>query len=175
MLERRLEIAFVRSPSRPDLPPTLVATSLFEDPLVVALPPQHRLATKVGYLSVKTLATEDFVMYRRDSGTGVYDQIIALCRHAGFSPRVAQEARDVPTIAGLVAAGLGVAFVPASISSLSIAGVTYRSIREKGAYSAIWLVLRSTDRSPQEQAFSEVTQLNQLPLTASPVPTLKKN
>jgi DNA-binding transcriptional LysR family regulator len=158
MLERRLEVAFVRSETRPDLPPSLRATSLFEDPLMVALPPQHPLTAHTGALSVQALAGEQFVMYRRDSGTGVYEHIMTLCRQAGFSPRIAQEAREVPTIVGLVAAGLGVAFVPAALSSIDVNGVQYRSLREKGARSAMWLVLRTGDVSPQEAAFAELTR-----------------
>ncbi len=157
MLERRLEIAFVRSPKRPDLPATLSVSSLFEDPLMVALPSQHRLAAGNGPLSVKMLANEGFVMFPPGSGTGVYDQIIALCRRAGFAPRIVQEARAVPTIVGLVAAGFGAAFVPASLRSLNITGVTYRALRDKGVQSAIWLVMRAEKRSPQEEAFSELT------------------
>ena len=75
----------------------------------------------------------------------------------GFAPRIAQEARTVPTIVGLVAAGFGVAFVPASLRSLTITGVTYRALRDKGVQSAIWLLMRSEKRSPQEEAFSELT------------------
>ena len=37
-----------------------------------------------------------------------------LCREAGFEPNVSFESEDVHTIRGLVAAGLGVAVIPAS-------------------------------------------------------------
>jgi DNA-binding transcriptional LysR family regulator len=168
MLERRLEVAFVRSSSYPDLPATLTATYVFEDSLVVALPPRHRFATPSLPLSAKVLCDEEFVMYRQNSGTGVYDQIIALCHHAGFSPRIAQEARETPTILGLVAAGLGVAFVPASLGSLNVAGVTYRPLRESGARSTIWLVLRAGKLSPQEEAFSELARTVQARTQDSP-------
>jgi DNA-binding transcriptional LysR family regulator len=158
VLERRLDVAFVRSAKRPELPSTLRAISLFEDPLMIALPPHHPLAARRGALSVNALADEEFVMYRRDSGTGVYDQIMTLCRQAGFSPRLAQEATEVPTIIGLVAAGLGIAFVPASLNSINLNGVVYRPLQEKGAQSAMWLVHRVGEVSPQEAAFSELTK-----------------
>jgi DNA-binding transcriptional LysR family regulator len=119
MLERRMEVAFVRGATRPELPPTLQATRLFEDALVAVLPAQHPLAVQGGALSVEALKDEGFVMFPRESGTGVYDQIIALCQQAGFAPQVAQEARESPTIVGLVAAGLGVAIVPASLQSIN--------------------------------------------------------
>jgi hypothetical protein len=42
-------------------------------------------------------------MHPREIGTGVYDQVIELCQRAGFMPHVAQEARETPTVLGLVA------------------------------------------------------------------------
>ncbi|WP_144157290.1 LysR substrate-binding domain-containing protein [Paraburkholderia sp. BCC1885] len=150
MLEQRMEVAFVRGATRPELPPALQATRLFEDALVAALPAQHPLAVQGGALSVAAFKDEAFVMYPRESGTGVYDQIIALCQQAGFVPRVAQEARESPTIVGLVAAGLGVALVPASLQSINVNGVAYRPLREKAARSAMWLVLRAGTLTPQE-------------------------
>jgi len=158
MLERRMDVAFVRGTAPPELPPTLQATRLFEDALVAVLPSQHPLASRGGALSVGALKDEAFVMYPRESGTGVYDQIIALCQQAGFAPQVAQEARESPTIVGLVAAGLGVALVPASLRSINVNGVAYRPLREKGARSAMWLVLRSGDLPPQEALFATLAR-----------------
>lgn len=158
MLERRLDIGFFRSPKQPELPPNLQALRLFEDALVAVLPPQHSLGTRDEPLPVAALAEEDFVMYPRESGTGVYDQILSLCRQAGFTPRVAQEAREAPTIVGLVAAGLGVALVPASLRSINVNGVMYRALREKAARSAMWLVLREGTLPIQQATFAALAR-----------------
>ncbi|MFC0401431.1 LysR substrate-binding domain-containing protein [Paraburkholderia rhizosphaerae] len=158
LLEQRLDVAIVRSVLAPDLPPTLRATCLLEDSLVVALPAQHRLAGVARPLPISTLAEEPFVMYPRESGTGVYDQIITLCRQAGFAPTVAQEAHAMATILGLVAAGLGVAVVPESLRSVGANGVVYRPIKEKGARSALWLVLWTRQHSAQAAAFAAVAK-----------------
>jgi DNA-binding transcriptional LysR family regulator len=158
MLERRLEVAFVRGPKVPVLPSTLQATHLFEDSLVAVLPSQHELVARGSTLRVSDLMDEAFVIYPRESGTAVYDQIIALCREAGFTPRITQEAREAPTIVGLVAAGLGVALVPACLRSINIQGVAYRLLREKGARSAMWLVMRSGTLPAQEALFAAVAQ-----------------
>jgi len=158
MLEHRLDIAFVRGFESPDLPGSLQAVRLFEDALVVALPPQHRLAKDTGPLAAGALADEAFVMYPREIGTGVYDQIISLCRRAGFAPRVAQEARAVATIVGLVAAGLGVALVPEALRSIGIKGVAYRPLREQEARSAMWMVFKAGQLSAQENGFRELAR-----------------
>lgn len=158
MLDRRLDLALVRGAVAPDLPSTLRAIRLLEDALIVALPPQHRLAGGSGPLSARDLAGDGFVMYPQESGTGVYDQIMSLCRHAGFAPRVTQEARAVSTIVGLVAAGLGVALVPQALRSIDVNGVAYRPLREKQAKSAMWLVFRAGETSAQEQGFRELAE-----------------
>lgn len=48
-------------------------------------------------IALKALAAETLIVYRRRSGPGLYDAILAACNAAGFSPRIAQEApRIVP-------------------------------------------------------------------------------
>lgn len=53
-------------------------------------------------------------MVRREAAPIVYDQILAACHTAGFSPRLAQELHDVHAAMAIAGAGLGVAVVPAS-------------------------------------------------------------
>ncbi|QET01788.1 LysR family transcriptional regulator [Cupriavidus pauculus] len=156
MLERRIDIAFIRSAQAPDLPPTLGAMRLFEDALVVALPPKHPLSAGSGPLSVSALANEEFVIFPPESGTGVFEQIVWLCRLSGFAPRVVQEALTAVTIVGLVAAGLGIALVPASFRRVAVTGVSYRRLRNKEAKSAMWMVFRTGTVSEQERAFREL-------------------
>ncbi|HEY4295114.1 MAG TPA: LysR substrate-binding domain-containing protein [Paraburkholderia sp.] len=158
LLEQRLDVAIVRSVLAPDLPPTLRAIRLLEDSLVVALPARHRLADVAKPLSIGALADEAFVMYPRESGTGVYDQIITLCRQAGFAPTIAQEAHAMATIVGLVAAGLGIAVVPESLRGIGANGVVYRPLKDKGARSAMWLVLQTRQLAPQAAAFAAVAK-----------------
>lgn len=102
------------------------------------------------------LAQEPFVFFPRTFGTGLYDQLIALARQAGFSPRIAQEASETMTIIGLVAAGLGVSMLPASFRRIRVEGVVYRTLLDPGATSAIWLVLNRDERSPLALSFVDM-------------------
>jgi len=158
LLEQRLDVAIVRSVLAPELPPTLRSKRLLQDSLVVALPATHRLSEAATPMSISALEHEPFVMYPRESGTGVYDQIITLCRQAGFAPTVAQEAHAMATIIGLVAAGLGIAVVPEALRGIGANGVVYRPLKEKAARSAMWLVLRSHQPSAQAAAFASVAK-----------------
>src|SRR3546814_7226084 len=72
------------------------------------------------------LSIEPFVLFSRAVGAGLHDEIVAACRVAGFSPRVVQEASQVTSIVNLVASGLGVSLLPASMQHMHTDGVTFR-------------------------------------------------
>ncbi|MGE4408695.1 LysR family substrate-binding domain-containing protein, partial [Pseudomonas sp.] len=109
------------------------------------------------------LAAEPFVFFPRSYGTGLYDQLLDLARQAGFSPRIAQEANEALTIIGLVAAGLGVSVLPASFRRIRIDGVAFRTLLDKDATTAVWLVKRRQEQSPLAQAFIDLVTRAALP------------
>ncbi|MBR7743834.1 LysR family transcriptional regulator [Phycicoccus sp. BSK3Z-2] len=83
---------------------------LLVEPLVLAVDVHHRLAG-ADRVALSDVAGEPFVIRRAPSGMRA--QTLELCRAAGFEPQEAVEADDLPTVRGFVAAGLGVAVVPA--------------------------------------------------------------
>ena len=109
----------------------LVFHRLLEEPLIVALPKGHALARgqALAVLPLKGLSDETFVVNRRHGAPGVMrDAVFAACQAAGFSPRVGQEAPHVMSTLPLVAAGIGIAIVPASLQHMKIRGVSYRRL-----------------------------------------------
>jgi LysR family transcriptional regulator, transcription activator of glutamate synthase operon len=100
-----LEIG-TRGPRDPELAARLVAV----EPLRVALPRDHPLAARPG-LRLAELAGEPFVALRPSSALRKLGD--DLCQEAGFRPDVVFEGDDLSTVRGFVAAGLGVAIVPA--------------------------------------------------------------
>jgi DNA-binding transcriptional LysR family regulator len=138
----RLDAAFVRSPV--GTVTGLRVEPVLEEPMLAALPEGHHLALEDGPpLPLAALAGEAFVLYRRRSGPGLYDAILAACRDAGFAPVIAQEAPRLPATLSLVAAGLGVSVVPASMRHLAAAGIAFRVLSDEPRLSApIHLVLR---------------------------------
>ena len=122
----RLDAAFVRSTaSKPD---GLVSYQLLDEPLLVALPKGHPLAggqSRVG-LPLKQLSAETFVV-TRNMGP-MRDALFAGCSAAGFNPRIGQEAPHVIGMLPLVAAGIGISIVPASLQSMNIRGIAYRRL-----------------------------------------------
>ncbi len=58
----------------------------------------------------------------------VHDAVDATCADHGFSPIVAMEVAETSTLVSFVAAGVGVALVPASARQMSVAGAVYRPL-----------------------------------------------
>jgi DNA-binding transcriptional LysR family regulator len=58
---------------------------------------------------------------------------------AGASPQIVQEAPELHALVGLVAAGLGVAFVPSSLQNWSGLNVVYRPLKHASAW--VWMSL----------------------------------
>lgn len=123
---RTIDATFVRSPVGESA--DLFVRPLLEEPMVAALPSGHALSADGGALALAALAGETFILYRRPVGPGLHDAIIAACDRAGFSPQIGQEAPRMLSTLSLVAAGLGVTVVPASMSRLEAEGVVYRPL-----------------------------------------------
>lgn len=129
----RMDAAFIRT-SLAD-PNGLVVHPLLQEPMVVALPSNHVLArNSETAVSLKQLAAETFILYGPPA-TGMYDATIAGCHAAGFNPNVGnlaastQQAPRITSTLSLVAAGLGVSCVPASLQRMNMEGVVYRRIK----------------------------------------------
>ncbi len=158
LLRERLDAAFVRSPVGGV--PGLVVDDVLDEPMVAALPAGHPLTTGTRTpLQLSDLAGEGFVLYRRPAGPGLHDAILAACHAAGFNPAVAQEAPRLTATLSLVAAGLGVSVVPASMQLLGGEGVTYRELTGCPGLSApIHLASRRSGSSPILARFRRLVQ-----------------
>lgn len=112
------------------VPPGLAHLCVAREPLVLALPEGHALAAAHADapLDWNALLDEPLVLFPRRSVASLHDAIVALYHAAGHTPRVAQEAIQMQTIVNLVSAGLGVAWVPASVRQFQRPGVVYRDM-----------------------------------------------
>ena len=158
LLHERLDAAFVRSPV--SKVPGLVVDDILDEPMIAALPAGHPLASDLGTsLPLADLASEAFILYRRPAGPGLYDAILAACRGAGFSPAIAQEAPRLTATLSLVAAGLGVSVVPASMQRLGGEGVAYRPLIDCYGLSApLHLAMRGSPLPPALARFRKLVR-----------------
>ena len=104
------------------------------EPLVLALPEHHPLATARS-LALSTVLGEPLVMFPRRILASLHDAIFGMYHAAGRTPQVAQEAIQMQTIVNLVSAGLGIAWVPESVRQFQRPGVIYRAIGGKQGQS----------------------------------------
>ena len=99
---------------------------------MLALPSEHVLAgarrNAGAALSLKRLAKETFIAYG-PPGSGLIEATTAACHAAGFNPRIGQAAPRVTSMIGLVASGLGIALVPASLRHFHVDGMVYRRLK----------------------------------------------
>jgi DNA-binding transcriptional LysR family regulator len=142
----------------------LVLEPLLEERMVIALPAGHPLARPKGKatdkgLPLSALAGEAFIAFGQGGWLGLYEVIHAACHTAGFEPNIGQVAPRIISTPSLVAAGLGIAIIPASLQRLHLDGLTCRPIRGQPQVSApILLVFRRGEASPSVLRFIDLTR-----------------
>ncbi len=143
------DVGLVRPPLDPDA--DLNVEIVLRERTVAALPAEHPLAA-LKRNPLRRLAAEPLVLFPRDQAPGFHDLLISSLAGTGVTPRVAQYAPEMLTIIGLVAAGIGVSLVPASVQRLALDGVAYRPVG--GAPAAeLTAITRADDDSPLVRAF----------------------
>jgi DNA-binding transcriptional LysR family regulator len=149
-----LDLAFVGVPKR-DLAGVHV-TALADEPMVVACPRDHELATH-DELALRELKDEPFVEFPGDWGVRIAaDRAFAA---AGISRRIAFELNDVPTLLDLVANGLGIALVPRWVAT-NERPVALVPLRGRAPHWEVSLVTpRSDATSAAGRALAEIVPL----------------
>jgi DNA-binding transcriptional LysR family regulator len=128
---------------------------LFSQPLRLAVPADHPLATRT-QVGLADAADEDFVLLTPDWELRALSE--ELCQRAGFTPRVVFEQDDIPVLLGFVSAGLGVGIVPVpaahDVRRASAGGVRLVRLTDAGAFRDVGLAWSRTRRLlPSAQLF----------------------
>lgn len=96
--------------------PGLAYVPILTEQIVLAVPPGHRLAAgKSRPVHLPEVEGEPFILLKR--GQGFRQLVIELCRTAGFTPKIVFETSNIETARSLVAAGMGLTFVPEMVAS----------------------------------------------------------
>jgi DNA-binding transcriptional LysR family regulator len=120
--------------------PGLVARKLDSERIDLVVPAGHLLARRRS-LRLAEAAAEDFICTK--PGYGLRTITDALCRAAGFEPRIAFEGEETATCRGLVGAGLGVSLLPATAMTAADPEVTAVRITEPRAARTVGLVWKA--------------------------------
>lgn len=101
-----------------------------KEPLLVFLPSGHPHAGKTR-LALSELRSERFVAVESEAAPAFSQLVHELCRKAGFRPRIVLESPRAQAVAVMVAAGSGVALLPASLANVT--GSSTAAIPLKGS------------------------------------------
>lgn len=142
----QVDAAFIRV--RPPSPEGLVLAPLLDESVIVALPERHDLARSArgrdSALSLRMLAGETIIV--QGGRLGMYADVVAACHAVGVNPRIEEGPRLASTL-NLVAFGLGISLVPASLQRMRVDGVVYRSLKGHQPVAPLILASRRGDPS----------------------------
>lgn len=135
---RSLDVAVLYLPlDEPDLTHRLLAS----EELLLALPEHHPAAARPT-VTLADVADEPFVLPEQHDVPGLHAAVAAAFADAGVTPHIAQRGVWLmQTVLGLVAAGIGLAIVPASVGTLHRSGVVLRHLDGAGHrvdLAAVW-------------------------------------
>ncbi|MEH2326250.1 MAG: LysR substrate-binding domain-containing protein [Nostoc sp.] len=145
----QIDVGFEHLPNDYEQDADLIFLPIVQDALVIALPEKHRLAA-LPEIPLQALAKEAFVLPSSENAPSLHNETIRLCKDAGFSPEVAQEATWLITVLSLVAGGVGVALLHSNVQNLQRTGVVYKTIQGanlKHQLAAVWRKERESSSS----------------------------
>jgi DNA-binding transcriptional LysR family regulator len=119
---------------------------LLREEIVVALPQHHPLAGE-DLVHIRRLADQPFILFPKHPNATFPARISALCREAGFAPNVARQACEIQSALGLVAAGLGVTLVAASVATHGRSDLRFRALDGLRPGTVTELVALTLDRA----------------------------
>ena len=108
-------------------PPGFDRLSIASEPMVLALSTELALSQQASLRAEQVLSLP-LVIFPRAIAPSLFDAVLGFYQAQGTSPRIEQEAIQMQTIVNLVSAGIGAAWVPASVQAFGRAGVSYKSV-----------------------------------------------
>lgn len=128
---------------------------LRKEPLGIVVPLDHPLADRES-VTWKMLAQEPLIVLARREGVGLHDEILAACRAAGFTPRIAYSPSLMGTVLSYAEAGAGVGIATDSVAAVSMSpSLKYLSVTPERTVPLV-LVWNPEEDPPQVQAFREL-------------------
>ncbi|MBL0798727.1 LysR substrate-binding domain-containing protein [Pseudomonas sp. B7] len=150
--QRSLDIALVSEPPTID-DPDLLGFQVLDDPMLLALPEHHPLATQAS-LTPDHLADQEWIGVQPRQGAD--DEFVSACIRAGFTPDVRMQATEPFTALGLVASGLGIAMIQKGLSHNAPPGVVLREVPWLAFTTPLWAAWHRVNLRPLVETFRKV-------------------
>ncbi|WP_026952272.1 LysR family transcriptional regulator [Algoriphagus mannitolivorans] len=140
----KLDLGFVRLASVPE---DLEMRPVFRDSFSLVVPENHPVQL-ADFHSVSQFQDESFILFSSDYSNYYYDQIMGICRDAGFIPNIRHKSVHALTIFRLVENGLGVAIVPTSLKEGYDLKVRFMEIPGIPQFTELSVIWKPKNRNP---------------------------
>jgi DNA-binding transcriptional LysR family regulator len=162
LLREEVQVAVMRAAVA--RPADLIFKELARENMLIALPANHHLVRrkasgKNAPIPLGALAGERLILVRRHAAPGMYRNVIDACHKAGFEPMIVAEVEQMLISINLVAAGVGISLVPASIREIRQEGIVYCPVLDAPSLVApLTLVYRRGEARPFVTDFIELSR-----------------
>ncbi len=127
-----------------------------KEPLAAFVPSGHRMAARPE-LALRELAAEAIVAVSSEAAPAFASHVRALCRDAGFRPRIVLEASRAQAVAVMVAAGAGIALLPASLARVVGHAAAVIPLKKAPAVTHVFATTAGTPAAPMRQFMALLT------------------
>jgi DNA-binding transcriptional LysR family regulator len=162
LLREDVQVAIIRAAVA--RPADLIFKELARENMLMALPAKHRLVSRTASganapISLRALAGERLILVRRHAAPGMYGNVVDACHKAGFEPLIVAEVEQMLISINLVAAGVGISLVPASIREIRQDGIVYCPVADAPSLVApLTLVYKRGEARPIVTDFIELSR-----------------
>jgi DNA-binding transcriptional LysR family regulator len=162
LLREEVQVAVIRAAVA--RPADLIFKELAREHMLMALPAGHHLVRRTASgapasISLGALAGERLILVRRHAAPGMYSNVVDACHKAGFEPLIVAEVEQMLISINLVAAGVGISLVPASIKEIRQEGIVYCPVSDAPSLIApLTLVYRRGEARPFVTDFIELSR-----------------
>ena len=152
LLAARIDMGFIRSSTVPGLE----MQQLLTDRLILVTSENSGLSPASDLASLRD---QPFVFISREKSPTLHRHALELCAHHGFHPRIVQEAPEIPTVLGLVRAGLGVSMIPGSFAQNPYKGAEFHNIPDARAAWSVVAAWKKADSNPLIARFLDLLKI----------------
>lgn len=145
----RLDLGIVIAPIEAD---GITMDLLWSEPLVLAMSRDHGLARQAS-TSIAGLSGEALILPDASVSPGYHGRILELCRAHGFAPKAVEHTFHIDMWLTQVAAGFGIALIPASIDTTRWPGIAVVPLTDAEATAPVMAAWRTENSSSALLAF----------------------
>jgi DNA-binding transcriptional LysR family regulator len=156
LIECRINIGFARLFDHKT--PGMGRKLMLSEKYLIAFPSNHRLS-KFKTVLPSMLGDEALIIFPEKIQPELYKNILCELESGGYRPKLIQEAITKQTTLALVEAGMGIAFIPQSVTPVKRKGIEFRHFSANLPKINIYAIWRKDDNSPLLEKFVKLVEL----------------